>query len=98
MTVAEITFNAGAAASGASVTRYYLSPDPALSATDRPLVARAIGPLATGALSLSAAFNVVIPATTVPGAYYLLAVADADRTVVESNEANNVSARPLGVR
>ena len=98
VTVAEITFNAGAAASGPSVTRYYLSPDAALSASDRPLVARAIGPLATGAIQPHASFNVVIPASTVPGNYYLLAVADADRTVVESNEANNVSARPLRVQ
>jgi hypothetical protein len=98
VTVAEITFNAGAAAAGASVTRYYLSPDSALSASDRPLVARAIAPLATGAFSLNASFNVVVPANTIPGNYYLLAVADADRTVVESNEANNVSARPLRVQ
>jgi hypothetical protein len=98
VTVAEVTVNIGTAAAGASVTRYYLSTDPVLSPTDRPLASRSVGPLGAGTLSLTGAINVVIPIGTAPGSYYLLAVADADRVVVESNESNNVSARPLTVQ
>ncbi|HET6900801.1 MAG TPA: Ig-like domain-containing protein, partial [Vicinamibacteria bacterium] len=98
VTVAEVTFNTGAAAAGASTTRYYLSPDPVWSTSDRLLASRSVGPLASGSFSLGPILNVVIPAGTVPGGYYLLAVADADRVIVESNEANNVSARPLTVQ
>lgn len=98
VTVAEVTFNAGAAAAGASTTRYYLSPDAVWSTSDRLLASRSVGPLASGSFSLAPILNVVIPAGTVPGGYYLLAVADANRIVVESNEANNVSARPLTVQ
>jgi subtilase family serine protease len=40
---------------------------------------------------------VTIPPGTVAGNYYILAVADADNTVAESNENNNVTARPLTI-
>ena len=33
----------------------------------------------------------VIPAGTVPGVYYILAVADYPKVIVESNESNNAN-------
>jgi hypothetical protein len=40
---------------------------------------------------------VTIPPGTASGNYYVLAVADADNTVAESNENNNVTAKPLTI-
>jgi subtilase family serine protease len=51
--------------------------------------------LATGASSAGPQTAVTIPPGTPSGNYYILAVADADNTVAESNESNNVIARPL---
>ena len=51
----------------------------------------------TGASSAGPQTAVTIPPGTAAGNYYILAVADADNTVAESNENNNVTARPLTI-
>jgi Tol biopolymer transport system component len=95
--VTDLTANTGSGMAGASNTRFYLSTNPTFDAGDRPLALRSIGSLPSG--GVSPGFTVVvIPNGTAPGNYYLIAVADADGVVVESNEANNVSARAFRVQ
>jgi subtilase family serine protease len=97
MNVSEYTNNIGAGAAGASVTRYYLSTNFALDASDILLPGgRAVGPLAAGSSS-SGGTTVSVPSSVAPGGYYLIAMADADRAVAESAETNNTSVRFITV-
>ena len=81
--------NHGAGLSAPSATRFYLSLDGTLDAGD-VLVSgsRSVPPLATSATSAGSTV-ITIPAGVAPGAYYLLAKADADETAAESVETNN---------
>jgi subtilase family serine protease len=67
-----------------------------LDAADTPLGGRAVPALASGASS-TGSVAVTIPASTVAGAYYVLAKADADGVVVETMESNNVAVALLYV-
>jgi subtilase family serine protease len=94
--VTETTKNAGAGASEASVTTFYLSTNGSFDAADIRLApARAVGPLAAGASS-SATSNVVIP-DVAPGFWYLIANADDGETVVETSETNNLRIVTLNI-
>ena len=87
--VTDTVQNVGTVASGASVTRYYLSLDAVKSAGDLLLTgSRGVPALAAGA-SHSGPVTVTIPTTTPPNIYFLLACADAPSTVAEINETNN---------
>jgi subtilase family serine protease len=96
-TAVDLTLNLGTASAKASNTRLYLSTDAAHDASDRPLAVRSVPPLPTPGASLGV-LSVVIPVGTAPGSYYLVAVADADRTLSETIENNNVATRALVVR
>jgi subtilisin family serine protease/uncharacterized membrane protein len=97
VTVTETTVNQGAAGAGASVTRFFLSTNFQLDATDVPLSGnRSVPALPAGGAS-SGSTPVTIPATTTSGSYYLLAKADGDDTVAETQETNNVAARLIQV-
>ena len=54
---------------------------------------QAVPALAAGASFSSASLTVGIPSGLLPGAYYLVAKADADDVLLESSETNNTSAR-----
>ncbi|HEX8515310.1 MAG TPA: CARDB domain-containing protein [Bacteroidia bacterium] len=41
--------------------------------------------------------SITIPATTVPGSYYLLYIADYDHAIDETNESNNIKYFPLNI-
>jgi subtilase family serine protease len=88
ITISDITSNQGAAPAPTSLTRFYLSTDFTLDATDVPLQTRSVPALAGGA-SHSAATSVTIPASTADGTYVLFAKAVAAGTVAESSAANN---------
>jgi subtilisin family serine protease len=97
VTVTDTTVNQGAAGAGASATRYYLSTNFQLDATDVLLSNnRSVPALPAGGTSTGST-PVTIPATTTSGSYYLLAKADGDDTVAETQEANNVAARLIQV-
>ena len=89
--------NSGGAAAGGSITRFYLSTDATLDATDvllnngRPLVGLVVSGTSTGNTTVH------IPLGTAKGKYFLIAKADADGVVSEINELNNTLARPLNV-
>jgi subtilase family serine protease len=86
----------GAAPSGASTTRFYLSTNRSYDAGDVPLGARTVPSLIGGASS-AASTVLTVPAGTAPGAYHLVARADAFDVVVEASETNNTRTLALTV-
>ena len=70
------------------MTRFYLSTNTTLDASDQLLGSRAVPALAAGASS-AASTSVTIPAGTATGTYYIVAQADALATNAETNETNN---------
>ena len=97
VTVTETVLNQGAGAAGASTTRFYLSANVSLDASDAVLNgSRGVMPLAA-ATSSGGTTLVTIPAGTTPGTYYFFVKADADGAVAESQEVNNVSWRVIQV-
>jgi uncharacterized repeat protein (TIGR01451 family) len=95
----DTTMNIGKIDAGASVTRFYLSTDAKFDpATDTFLFSRAIGPLvakdsSSDLDSSSGSTTVTIPLATTLGKYFLIAVADADNAVLETQENNKKSRR-----
>jgi subtilase family serine protease len=80
-----------------TTTRFYLSTDKKLAASDVPLgPGRSVPVLAAGASNMLVT-SVTIPLGTAPGAYYLLGKADDGAVEVESRENNNVKAWAITV-
>lgn len=89
--------NAGPAAAGPFVIRFFLSADGVRDDADVLLGARALGGLAAGASS-PASVSVTVPATTEAGTYRIVAVADAAGLQAELDETNDVAlSAPLSV-
>jgi subtilase family serine protease len=89
--------NIGTVGAGASMLRVYLSNDQILNEGDVQVLGRSIGAISGNSSSptQTAFFN--YPATFGTGTKYVLFVADANNSVFERNENNNVSAVPLVV-
>jgi hypothetical protein len=85
--VAYSVSNLGSSASGGSTVGIYRSVDGVFDASDVLVATRPIGPLGAGA-SASDIFTLAVPAA---GAYSLIAVADYNGLVTETNEGNNAS-------
>ena len=96
ISVQDLTSNPSAATTPQSTTGYYLSTDNHLDAGDILIGRRTVPALAAGGSTLASA-QAVIPGGTVPGAYYILAVADYPKVIVESNESNNANGLPITV-
>ncbi len=97
ISVTDTVKNQGGGAASASTTRFYLSANAILDATDVLLAgARAVPGLSAGASSSGAA-TLTIPAATAVGSYYLFAKADADNAVVETQETNNSTPRSIQI-
>jgi len=80
-----------------STTRFFLSANTQLDASDVLLAGpRAVPALAPGATSTGVT-TVMIPAGVATGAYFVIAVADADGVVAETQETNNTIARSLAI-
>lgn len=94
--VTDTTKNQGTCTAGASTTKFYLSPNSTLDATDKFLCSRVIPALPSGTPN-SGSTSCIIPVGTVPGAYYIIAKADADNAVAETNEGNNTRARTIAI-
>jgi subtilisin family serine protease len=96
ITLSDTTTNSGAGTAAASVTRFYLSANNVLDASDTQLVAvHAVPDLPPGAAD-SKSTSVTLPAV-VPGLYYLIAKADDDNVVLESKETNNTLSRSIAI-
>ncbi|MEO8678124.1 MAG: CARDB domain-containing protein [Vicinamibacterales bacterium] len=89
--VTDTSNNSGAGASGPSVTAFYLSSNGSLDAGDVRLGDRPVPALDPGAID-TATTSLTIPVATTVGSYYVLAHADANATVAESLETNNLKA------
>jgi subtilase family serine protease len=91
LAVANTVRNAGTAAAGSFVVRFFLSADDTLHPGDVLLGSRVIGTLAAGA-SNSVVTTLTIPAnTSVPGTYRVIGVVDALDQQAELDETNNVT-------
>jgi subtilase family serine protease len=96
ISVSDTVQNIGADPAGASVTRFYLSLNTTLDASDTLLEAgRSVGTLNPNQTSAGPT-ALVLPAG-VTGRYYLLAVADGTGVVAESLETNNATARLITI-
>jgi len=89
ITVSATTKNQGSGQAAVSTTRYYLSANTTVDAGDTSLGTSPIASLAPSASVVSSP-TLTVPAGTATGTYYVLAQADADALVTETNETNNV--------
>jgi subtilase family serine protease len=96
LTLADTVQNAGVTSARSTETRFFFSVDAILDPSDTPLGARTVPQLATRATSVGST-QVTIPAGTVAGRYYVIAVADADGTEPETVETNNVLSQRVTV-
>ncbi len=100
ITVKDTTKNNGPGAANLSTTKFYWSTNATFDAGDSELGSRAIPSLIAGAKSPatgSASTSVTIPAGTCSGTYYIIAKADADGVVSETNETNNTKYKSIKV-
>lgn len=87
--VTDTVLNSGTTTAKASTTRYYFSLDSVKDKADRQLQGRRrVLSLTTGAISTGTT-EVAVPANIPAGNYFLLACADAPKTVREIDETNN---------
>jgi len=94
--VTDTNRNQGSGSAAASITRYFLSIDTMLDASDAPLGERSVPALSAGA-SDTASTALTLPATAATGAWYVIARADANNNVPETSEVNNLSSRALQI-
>jgi subtilase family serine protease len=97
ISVTETTANQGTAAVGASTTRFYLSTNWQLDGADTQLNGTHAVPQLGPSGNHTATTSLTIPAGTLSGAYYLLAVADATNAVPETQESNNATSRGIQI-
>lgn len=96
ISVSVTTKNQGTGRAQPSTTRLYLSDDTVLDAFDVMLAEQAVPELEPGALS-SASLTITVPVGATLGRHYLIAYADADDLLGESNENNNRLSRSFQV-
>jgi subtilase family serine protease len=88
ISVTDTTKNQGTGPTEASTTGFYLSKDLGLGPDDVLIGTRQVSRLAAGA-SDTATTSLTIPADTAAGSYFVFAMADSPKTIVETNETNN---------
>ncbi|MBL8151113.1 MAG: hypothetical protein JNN15_14395 [Blastocatellia bacterium] len=89
--------NRGSLASPATAVEFRFSTDQNISSTDTLLgtvMSSVLNPGQSSTLNL----NVTIPASTLPGIFFIGATVDPDNSITESSEANNSSAAIFTVR
>lgn len=95
VTISVTTRNQGAGFADPTTTRFYMSTNTTVDANDTLLpevhAVPALAPAAVSAVSMS----VTLPPSLQPGAYYLVAKADAGDVVTEKSETNNSTARAM---
>jgi subtilase family serine protease len=96
-TVSTTVLNQGGGAAAATTVRVYLSVNSTLDAVDTAIGTRPAAPL-DSAQSDTGTVSVLIPSGTAAGSYWLIAVADADGVVTETNETNNTRAVLITVK
>ena len=97
VSVTHTTKNAGGASAGSTLMRLVLSKNKKVDGDDVELdthVAAALDP----SQNQAATTIVVIPATTLPGVYHIIAIADLNDDVEEFDEGNNVRTRKITIQ
>ena len=93
--VSDTVANQGTTSVPSTITRFYLSSNSTLESTDAVLPeTRTVPPLAAGT-SHSGSTSLTLPSNLAPGAYFVIAKADADAGVAETNEVNNTFLRSI---
>jgi subtilase family serine protease len=95
--VSETVLNQGGGDAAASVVRFYLSDDGALDAGDSVLQGSRLVPALPPGVSSAGSTSVLIPAGTSPGTIYIIAKADADNVVSETQETNNTRSKSITI-
>ena len=88
--------NQGLAGAETSQARYYLSASPTLDSNAIYLNYDRVGSLGASEIERETA-NLRIPSDLESGSFYILFVADAKSVIEESDETNNVVARPISI-
>lgn len=96
ITVGDSTKNSGGSSAGASATKFYLSTNNKYETGDVYLGSRSIPSLASGATN-SGSISITIPSGISAGSYYIIAVADANKVVIEASETNNTKNRAITI-
>jgi subtilisin family serine protease len=97
VTVTDTTLNQGTVSAASTVTRFYFSTDSILDGSDQAFQeSRTIPALGPGVGS-TATTTLTLPPNTPAGTYYVIAKADADGVVSETQEANNTFARAVQI-
>ena len=91
------TRNQGAGTSVPSTTRFWLSRNSMVDATDVQLAGVQTVPALTPSAVTATVVSLDIPADTAVGLYYVIAKADADGLEAETNEFNNTLGRVVNV-
>jgi subtilase family serine protease len=97
VTVTDKITNDGGGSAASTVTRFYLSVNTTLDATDVVLSASRSVPALAPLASSTGSTPLTIPAGTLPAKYYILAKADGDGAVAETSETDNVGSRSIQV-
>jgi hypothetical protein len=99
ISLSEATKNQGSVATTVdTVTKFYWSKDATYDGSDVLLGQRTVGPLAAGGISGPVSTSVTVPTSAVSGTFYhILAIADADNAVAETNETNNKKLLPVRI-
>jgi subtilase family serine protease len=97
ISVSDTTINQGAGPVASSATRFYLSANSVLDSGDTLLSASHSVPSLDAGISHTASTTVTIPANQATGSYYLIAKADGDSQVPESQESNNTGLRTFQI-
>ena len=96
VTVSCIVKNQGSAIASSSVIRYYLSSNSVFDGGDVEMGSDNVISLAKdGSVTVAEEFQ--IPLNTTAGSWYILYYADADETITESNENNNMASAQFTV-
>jgi len=97
ISVTDTTANQGAGAAPASLTRFFLSTNATLDSNDTLLSGSRVIPALAAGTSSSASTSLTLPSGLAAQSYYLIAQADSDNVVAETNEANNTIARAIQI-
>lgn len=89
--------NQGNEFAGSSTADFYLSNDSIYSSDDVFLGSNNIDSINAGGNSGSKSYSAIINSSTAAGNYYLLIKADSGAVVAESNETNNITAKPITI-
>ncbi len=97
VTVSVTTKNQGTGFADPSTTRFYVSANGSVDASDTVLAEAHAVPALTPGMTSAASLTVTFPSTLLPGSYYLIAKSDADDVLFESVEWNNIATRSFAI-